>query len=97
MGSIDVGERVQQPDIDYSPDWHKYQERVKRRLQSERLSQTLPPGFSHQLRSDLVWQGENLHETYDWTYVLNKDDLEELDAALRHFKSAFSSMSNKCS
>ncbi|KAL2015468.1 hypothetical protein VTK56DRAFT_5393 [Thermocarpiscus australiensis] len=75
-----------QPDIGYSPDHSKYLERIKRRKETERLADTLPPGFPQQLKSDLVWDGNDLAERYDWNYHLTKEDLEEIESALRYFK-----------
>lgn len=75
-----------QPDIGYTPDYDKYQRRIKSRQQNETLSKTLPTGFPAQLKSDLVWDGNTLAETYDWNYVLTEADKAEVDAALQHFK-----------
>lgn len=78
-----------QPDISYAPDYDKYQARAARRLQSGNLPTTLPEGFPEQLNGDLVWEGNTLAETYDWTYVLSKDQLAEIDRAVGHFKCQF--------
>lgn len=75
-----------QPDIGYAPDHDKYLERSKRRRETENLTTTLPPGFPQQLRSKLVWDGNDLAESYDWNYHLTRDDLAEIDSALQHFK-----------
>ncbi|KAF2761605.1 Clavaminate synthase-like protein [Pseudovirgaria hyperparasitica] len=79
-----------QPDIGYAPDQDKYLARVQRRLQQEReetQNKSLPPGFPRELKSDLVWDGKDLETKYDWTYELNDQEVEEIEAALRHFKS----------
>jgi hypothetical protein len=76
-----------QPDIAYHPDWEKYQARTARRLETEDLPKTLPPGFPAELKGDLVWEGDTLAEKYDWTYVLSVGQLDEIDKALIHFKS----------
>lgn len=76
-----------QPDIGYAPDLDKYLARVQRRLKEENLEATLPEGFPNQLESDLVWEGDSLAEKYDWTYVLNEEELEEIENALLHWKS----------
>ncbi|KAL8377695.1 hypothetical protein RB595_008402 [Gaeumannomyces hyphopodioides] len=76
-----------QPDITYAPDIVKYQQRTARRLRDEVLSKELPEGFPAELEGDLVWEGETLVETYDWTYVLSPEQLAEIDAAVKHFKS----------
>lgn len=78
-----------QPDISYAPDYDKYQARAARRVQSENLPTTLPDGFPEQLKSDLVWEGNTLADTYDWTYVLSEDQLAEIDQAVGHFKCQF--------
>ncbi|MBE3044996.1 hypothetical protein IMZ48_21040 [Candidatus Bathyarchaeota archaeon] len=75
-----------QPDIAYAPDFEKYQARTARRFAEEKLATTLPEGFPSELRGDLVWEGKTLAETYDWTYVLSEDQLEEIEDALKHFK-----------
>ncbi|SPO06500.1 probable TfdA family oxidoreductase [Cephalotrichum gorgonifer] len=76
-----------QPDISYAPDFAKYQARVTRHLAQGNLKTTLPENFPEKLTGDLVWEGDTLAETYDWTYVLNEEQLAEVDAALEHFKS----------
>ncbi|KJX97446.1 hypothetical protein TI39_contig490g00005 [Zymoseptoria brevis] len=43
-------------------------------------------GFPAQLKSNLVWDGSDIGRKYDWTYKLNATDLEEIEAALSHFK-----------
>lgn len=82
-----------QPDIGYSPDHAKYLERAKRRQETELLPRTLPPGFPQQLQSRLVWDGNDLSDTYDWNYILTPENLEEIESALRHFKGNRSSCS----
>ncbi|KAL2846479.1 hypothetical protein BJX68DRAFT_256390 [Aspergillus pseudodeflectus] len=76
-----------QPDISYAPDYDKWQARAARRVAAGGLPDKVPEGFPEQLTGDLVWEGETLAETYDWTYVLNEKQLAEIDAALAHFKS----------
>ncbi len=75
-----------QPDIAYAPDFGKYQARVNRRLKTENLPKQLPPGFPTELKGDLVWDGETVAKTYNWTYTLNEDQLAEIDRAVAHFK-----------
>ena len=75
-----------QPDIGYTPDHDKYLDRARRRQETERLTKTLPPGFPSDVRSKLVWDGNDLAETYDWNYHLTEQDLEEIESALRHFQ-----------
>ncbi|RMZ87064.1 hypothetical protein DV736_g5712, partial [Chaetothyriales sp. CBS 134916] len=75
-----------QPDIQYHPDFQKYQSRVKRRLETEPVTKHLPDGFPQQLNSDLVWDGATIGQSYDWNFVLTTEHVEELEAALTHFK-----------
>lgn len=75
-----------QPDIEYAPNYAKFQARSERRLQTETLQTSVPDGFPEQLSGDMVWEGDKLAETYDWTYVLSEEQLIEIDAALKHFK-----------
>ncbi|BCS22229.1 TauD/TfdA family dioxygenase [Aspergillus puulaauensis] len=76
-----------QPDINYAPDYDKWQARAARRVAAGGLPTRVPDGFPEQLTGDVVWQGETLADTYDWTYVLSPEQLAEIDAALAHFKS----------
>lgn len=75
-----------QPDIEYAPNYAKFQARSERRLKTETLQTSVPDGFPEQLSGDMVWEGNELAETYDWTYVLSEEQLIEIDAALKHFK-----------
>ncbi|XDG04988.1 hypothetical protein ABKA04_004603 [Annulohypoxylon sp. FPYF3050] len=76
-----------QPDISYHPDPVKYQARREKRIKSGGLEKELPRGLPKQLSGKLVWQGDNLAESYDWTYVLEPSQLDEIDLAVKHFKS----------
>ncbi|KAH8843672.1 hypothetical protein MCOR07_005398 [Pyricularia oryzae] len=78
-----------QPDIQYAPDIEKWHQRTAKRLREEndRLQKTLPEGFPAQLQGSLVWEGKTVGQSYDWTYVLNEEQLAEIDDAVRHFKS----------
>lgn len=87
--TVVVTAQPQQPDIEYAPNIDKWRARTQRRLQTETLTKELPEGFPKKLESDLVWEGEGLKERYDWTYELNEAELEEIEAALKHFKCAF--------
>lgn len=75
-----------QPDINYAPDYDKWQARAARRVAAGGLPSKVPEGFPEQLTGDLVWEGETVADTYDWTYVLSPEQLAEIDAALAHFK-----------
>ncbi|KAK3332621.1 hypothetical protein B0T19DRAFT_448578 [Cercophora scortea] len=75
-----------QPDIGYTPDHETYLARVRRRQETEALEKTLPEGFPPKLESELVWDGNDLAEHYDWDYKLTEEDLAEIEGALEHFK-----------
>jgi hypothetical protein len=75
-----------QPDIGYKPDLDNYLARIKRRHETEKLETSLPEGFPAQFDSKLVWKGQNLAERYNWNYELTSSDVEEIEAALRHFQ-----------
>ncbi|RKK68698.1 hypothetical protein BFJ69_g13386 [Fusarium oxysporum] len=75
-----------QPDIAYTPCYEKYIARSKRRQESGKLITSLPTGFPQRLESDLVWDGQELANKFDWTYRLTDQDLKEIDAAVEHFK-----------
>lgn len=77
---------IGQPDIDYAPNISKYQARTKRRAETERLESNLPASFPRRLESDLVWEGSTVAETYNWVYELGSEEIEEIEAALVHFK-----------
>jgi hypothetical protein len=74
-----------QPDIDYTPNLDKYHARVKRRQETEKLEKSLPDGFPRQLQSNLVWDATDIKSRYNWTYELNKQEIEEIEEALTHF------------
>lgn len=75
-----------QPEINYAPNYDNWQARASRRLAAGNLPSKVPEGFPEQLTGDVVWQGANLAESYDWTYVLNAEQLAEIDRAVAHFK-----------
>ena len=75
-----------QPDIGYAPNYEKYLARTKKRLETEKLEKTLPPGFPQALNSELVWEGESVATQYNWTYELTPDEIEEIEQGLQYFK-----------
>jgi hypothetical protein len=83
-----------QPDIDYAPDYQKYQTRRQRRLSTEKLDESLPPGFPERLESDLVWDGTDIAPRYNWVYELNDDEVQEIESALVHFKCSLITLSS---
>lgn len=81
-----------QPDIQYHPDYEKYQARIQRRKATEVLPKTVPTGFPEQLSSPLVWEGKDIEIRDDWIHTLNDAQLDEIDAALKSFKGVFVSL-----
>jgi hypothetical protein len=75
----------QQPDIQYQPDYKKYQERTARRLEHGMLTRNLPAGFPQQLSSPLVWTKTDF-KGEEWVTVLTEADQHEIAAALRVFQ-----------
>jgi hypothetical protein len=86
MATAAVSRPVGQPDIAYTPDFDKYQARTNKRLATEKLDRSLPPGFPEKLKSDFVWEGQNVAEKYDWVYELNEKEKTEIEQALEYFK-----------
>lgn len=80
---------AQQPDISYHPDEAKWKARTARRLAEDPSlpSTALPEGFPKVLDSPLVWEGKDWTDESQWTYVLNDDQLQEIDSGLKHFHS----------
>lgn len=77
---------LKQPDISYAPNYEKYLARAKRRLENERLQDSLPPGFPQKLDCELVWEGKDIVEKYDWVYELSPVEIDEIEHGLQHFK-----------
>lgn len=75
-----------QPDIAYTPNIETYRERTQRRTQTENLPRTLPDGFPQKLDSPLAWDGSTVSESYQWSYQLTEQDVNEIHRALDHFK-----------
>ena len=75
-----------QPEIAYTPNRETYLARSQRRLKTEKLADTLPKGFPRELKSELVWKGDTVSDTYDWSYELNDAEKEEVHQALLHFQ-----------
>jgi hypothetical protein len=75
-----------QPDIAYTPNFDNYKARTQKRLATEQLENKLPAGFPSQLKSDLVWDGHDIAEKYDWVYQLSGKEVDEIEEALTHFK-----------
>ncbi|PYH46218.1 uncharacterized protein BP01DRAFT_381855 [Aspergillus saccharolyticus JOP 1030-1] len=75
-----------QPDIQYHPDWDKYQARTARRKTTEDLPSAVPAGFPIQLVSDLVWEGREVETRDDWLVRLSETELDEIDGALQRFR-----------
>ncbi|KAJ5806550.1 uncharacterized protein N7503_004152 [Penicillium pulvis] len=86
MSATETITRPSQPDIQYHPDWVKYQARSRQRKETESLQTSLPAGFPQKLVSPLVWDGKDIEKRDDWIYQLSDVQLDEIDAALKSFK-----------
>lgn len=75
-----------QPDIAYTPNLEIYQQRLKRRQETEELDTTLPDGFPHKLHSHMAWTSTTVSDQYGWVYELSEPDLDEIQQALDIFK-----------
>ncbi|TFK32123.1 hypothetical protein BDQ12DRAFT_775069 [Crucibulum laeve] len=82
-------EAPKQPDIEYHPNEEKWNARTARRLAEDpSLPQTpLPKSFPQKLDSPLVWEGSDWKDESEWVYNLSKDELKEIDDAVKHFHS----------
>lgn len=85
-----------QPDISYVPDPSKWRARAAQRVKVGGLPSSVPEGFPKQLTGDLVWEGGSIAEIYDWTYVLDNSQLDEIDLAVTKFKCTFGHMHVVC-
>lgn len=86
MSTTQIITQPTQPDIEYHPDFAKYQGRTQRRKETDTLQTTLPEGFPQKLDSPLVWDGKDVEQRDDWIYQLSDDQLNEIDSALKSFK-----------
>jgi len=81
-----AGDAPKQPDIAYTPDYEKYLARGTRRMATEHLPRTLPPGFPERVEAPLAWHGDDMADTSKWAYELSAAEISELERALQHFK-----------
>ncbi|KAJ5166932.1 uncharacterized protein N7482_005713 [Penicillium canariense] len=86
MSNVATITKAAQPDIQYHPDYVKYQERTHRRRETESLQPSVPAGFPQKLTSPLVWEGKDIEKRTDWIYQLSDSQLDEIDGALQGFK-----------
>ncbi|KAK3376488.1 hypothetical protein B0T24DRAFT_592157 [Lasiosphaeria ovina] len=78
------------PDIEWDPSLDTYLERVKRLASlGEALPRTLPLGFPASISSPRAWKGSEFEDGSKYIYELSKDDLDEIDAAIRTFSDQF--------
>lgn len=89
MSAVETITRPTQPDIEYHPDFAKYQERTRLRLEAGDLQTSVPDGFPSKLVSPLVWEGKDVENRADWAYELNEAQLDEIDTALNSFKGIY--------
>lgn len=90
---IAVADCSKQPDISYHPDEAKYLARAARRLAEDPAlpDVPLPDGFPPRVEGPIVWDGGDW-TSEQWVYQLNGAELNEIDAALDHFKGPLGSI-----
>lgn len=78
-----------QPDISYHPDEAKWRARTARRLAEDPTlpNQPLPEGFPAKVEGPIVWEGKDFTSEDQWVVKLTEEQLQEIDDALKHFKS----------
>ncbi|KAK7915281.1 hypothetical protein PG985_012984 [Apiospora marii] len=72
-------------DIDWEPNYEKYQKRVAARASLKGLPTQVPEGWPNTLRSPLAWTSDT-HSESDYVYQLTTGHKEEIWSAVRHFK-----------
>lgn len=72
-------------DIDWEPNYEKYQKRVAARASLSGLPTRVPEGWPETLRSPLAWTSDT-HSEADYVYQLTADQKEEILNAVKHFK-----------
>lgn len=79
---------VTRPDIEWLPNYDTYQARVARLAQSRcDRPKTLPEGFPARVSSPRAWTGSDFSDPENYLVHLSFADVEEIKAALEHFKS----------
>ncbi|KAJ6184952.1 hypothetical protein N7519_006253 [Penicillium mononematosum] len=79
------------PQVPYLPDPNG-ETRIFDSLREGPMERILPYGFPHKLASDMAWKGENISMNYSsgtdtpYLLILQAPQLDEIDAALRHFQ-----------
>lgn len=86
---------LRQPDIEYHPNFEKYQARSQLRQKTESLPTTIPGGFPAQLQSPLAWDGKDIESRTDWVVELDDTHLDEIDQALKHFKCKYKTLGDQ--
>lgn len=78
--------RPNQPDVNYYPDFVKYQKRTERRLQNEDLESVLQLGLPQKIDCAAAWDRSIEERPESWLYYLDAEDVEEIDQALARFQ-----------
>ncbi|CEJ93567.1 hypothetical protein VHEMI09147 [[Torrubiella] hemipterigena] len=86
-----ASEPLRQPNISYEPNLETYNARRKQRYEALQLCSTvpttLPHGFPQRLESTLAWDVTSVKKEYNWVYHLTDTDVQEIDVALKYFRS----------
>jgi hypothetical protein len=86
-----VNSYISGPEIEWNPSYTTFQSRVEMlfKLQFPR-PQTLPPGFPETIHAPWAWDGPDFQNDQDYIFQLKKQDVAEIEDALKHFKSKHS-------
>jgi hypothetical protein len=74
------------PDIEYQPDFAKFQARTRSLHDIQKPLERIPTGFPHELTSRLVWDSSTHKSESEWTYELEENEHLDIHKALLHFK-----------
>lgn len=75
-------------DYTYAVNEERYQARSAKRLAAGGLPTTVPSGFPQRLGGPLAWKGEDFKDREcEYVYQLSVEDVEEINIALKYFKS----------
>jgi hypothetical protein len=83
-----INSYVSGPEIQWNPSYAAFQSRVEMlsKLQFPR-PQSVPSGFPETVNAPWVWVGSDFQTDEDYVFQLEKKDTEEIEVALRYFKS----------
>ena len=83
-----MADKIDRPSIRFHPSWEDYEARSKFLAvgRSETVKPCLPEGFPASIEGSRAWSARNLSDVSELIEVFCNDDVQELEAALAHFK-----------